>query len=154
MADILVNAVRQIARGINRTADYSISAIVSAAGKLIFAAICVGWLKMGLLGAILSLLGASFISLLTIALRIRLFKYIDFRMISKSEIIELIKYSWPMVPNSMSLWVMRVSDRFVVTLTMGIAANAVYSVANKIPSLLNLAQSTFTMAWQENASIV
>ena len=37
---------------------------------------------------------------------------------------------------------------------MGVAVNAVYAVANKIPSLLNLAQSTFTMAWQENATIV
>jgi O-antigen/teichoic acid export membrane protein len=37
---------------------------------------------------------------------------------------------------------------------MGVAANAVYAVANKIPSLLSLAQSTFTLAWQENASIV
>lgn len=63
-------------------------------------------------------------------------------------------YSWPMVPNSMSAWVMRVSDRFVVTAVMGVSANAVYAVANKIPSLLNLAQSTFTLAWQENASIV
>ena len=49
---------------------------------------------------------------------------------------------------------MRVSDRFVVTIFMGVAANAVYSVANKIPSMLNLVQNTFTLAWQENASVV
>ena len=36
---------------------------------------------------------------------------------------------------------------------MGIAANAVYSAANKIPQVLNIAQNTFTMAWQENAVI-
>ena len=58
-----------------------------------------------------------------------------------------------MVPNSMSMWVMRVSDRLVVTFFMGVAANAVYSVANKIPQLLTVAQTTFNMAWQENASI-
>jgi hypothetical protein len=37
---------------------------------------------------------------------------------------------------------------------MGIEANAVYVVANKIPGLLSIAQNTFTMAWQENASVV
>ena len=52
------------------------------------------------------------------------------------------------------MWVMRVSDRFVVTGFMGYAAVAVYSAANKIPSILTIAQTTFTMAWQENASIV
>ena len=49
---------------------------------------------------------------------------------------------------------MRVSDRFVVTMFMGITANAVYAVANKIPSILTLAHGTFNMAWLENASIV
>jgi O-antigen/teichoic acid export membrane protein len=53
----------------------------------------------------------------------------------------------------MSAWVMRVSDRLVVTFFMGVAANAVYAVANKIPGLLTIAQNTFTMAWQENASL-
>ena len=37
---------------------------------------------------------------------------------------------------------------------MGVAANAVYAVANKIPGLLTIAQNTFTMAWQENAAVV
>jgi len=59
-----------------------------------------------------------------------------------------------MVPNEMSLWVMRMSDRFVITIFMGVAANAVYAVANKIPSIINLAQGAFTLAWQENAAVV
>ena len=66
----------------------------------------------------------------------------------------MLRYSWPMVPNSMSAWIMRMSDRLVVIAVMGISANAVYSVANKLPSLLNLAQNTFTLAWQENAAVV
>lgn len=36
---------------------------------------------------------------------------------------------------------------------MGLADNAVYAVANKMPSLLMMAQSAFSMAWQESASI-
>jgi len=83
-----------------------------------------------------------------------LFKYVDFRSFSKFQLKDMLAYSWPMVPNSISAWVMRLSDRLVVTAVMGVSANAVYAVANKLPSLLNLAQNTFTMAWQENASIV
>lgn len=152
--DILVNAVRQVARGLNKILDYSISAIVSATGKLVFAIIFVWFLRLGLSGAIITLIGASAVSFATISLRTGIFRYLDFGLISKEKIMEMLRYSWPMVPNSMSLWVMRMSDRLVVTMVMGVAANAMYSVANKIPSLLNLAQSTFTMAWQENASIV
>ena len=48
---------------------------------------------------------------------------------------------------------MRLSDRLVITGFIGIEANAVYSVANKLP-LYSVLQNTFTIAWQENASIV
>lgn len=154
LADILVNVSRQIARGINKNLDFSISAIVSSIGKLLFAIIFVWWLRIGLAGAVVALGLSSVLSFVVLCIRIKLYRYIALRLINWNQIKSLISYSWPMVPNSMSMWVMRVSDRFVVTMFMGVTANAVYSVANKIPSLLTLAQGTFTMAWQESASIV
>ena len=36
---------------------------------------------------------------------------------------------------------------------IGIEANAVYAVANKIPSLISAFRNNFTSAWQENASL-
>ena len=154
LADIFVNAARQIARGLDRNIAYSISAIVSALGKMIYAVICVYWLRAGLLGTVISLFMASLFSLVYLVFKARLFKYVDFGCFSKIRLKEMLAYSWPMVPNSISAWVMRLSDRIVVTAVMGVSANAVYAVANKLPSLLNLAQNTFTMAWQENATIV
>lgn len=154
LADIFVNAARQIARGMDRVIDYSISAILSAIGKLIFAVICVYWLNAGLLGTVISLFMASFFSLIYLVFKARLFRYVNLSCFDMNLLKRMLSYSWPMVPNSMSAWVMRMSDRIVVTAVMGISANAIYAVANKLPSLLNIAQNTFTMAWQENASIV
>lgn len=152
-ADILVNGARQVSRGIERNMDYSISAIVSALGKMVFAVIFVWYFRNGLIGAVVSLCLSSVVSLIVLLIKAKLYRYIDVSTVSLAEIKKLIAYSWPMVPNSMSMWVMGVSDRFIVSMFLGLAANGVYSVANKIPSLLTLAQSTFTMAWQENASI-
>lgn len=154
LVDILVNAARQICRGLDMNMHYSLSATISAAGKIVFAVLMVYILKTGLFGTIISLIAASLISLIYILIKTKIHRYIDFGCFDKDKLKEMLHYSWPMVPNSMSGWVMRVSDRFVVTGFMGIAANAVYAVANKIPSLLTLAQTTFTLAWQENASIV
>lgn len=152
--DILLNAARQCARGLGRNKDYSISAFISSLGKVVFVVLFVWYFKGGLQGALLAMLAACSIAFFTIVFRTRLIRYIDLRLFSWGKIKELIKYSWAMVPNSMSMSVMQVSDRFVVTAVMGPAANAVYAVANKIPNILTLAQTTFTMAWQENASIV
>ena len=154
LVDIVVNTTRQICRGLNNNLDYSISAILSALGKMVFAVICVRYLRLGLLGTVISLFVSSLFSLIYLLAKTKLYQYIDFRSFNMDKLKEMLKYSWPMVPNSMSAWIMRVSDRFVITIFMGVSANAVYSVANKIPSLLTLAQNTFTMAWQENASIV
>lgn len=58
-----------------------------------------------------------------------------------------------MVPNSLSLWVMNLSDRLMVSRFMGSEANADYAVANKIPNLYSTMEGTFVLAWQENASL-
>ncbi len=153
-ADIFVNAARQIARGLDKNMSYSLSAIFSAAGKIIFTLVCVYYLRMGLLGTTIALFAASTFSLIYLLLRARLFRFVDPRSFDRQLLVEMLKYSWPMIPNSLSNWVMRVSDRFVVTAVMGVSANAIYAVANKLPSLLYIAQNTFTLAWQENASLV
>lgn len=151
--DILVNTARQIVRGLSKNKDYSISAIIGSCGRLLFALVFVLWLRTGLVGATLTLIASVAVEFLYLIFRTRLHRYIDFSLLSKSTVKKLLKYSWPMVPNSMSMWVMRLSDRLVVTFFMGVAANAVYSVANKIPQLLMIAANTFDMAWQENASM-
>lgn len=149
--DTIVTEVRQITRGLSRNMDYSISGIISALIKLILALALVQFLKYELLGAIIALALSSVISLLYLIFKVRIFELIDFSLVSKNVLKEMLAYSWPMVPNNMSGWVMSASDRFVVTFYMGLSSNAIYGVANKIPSLLTLAQSTFNMAWQENA---
>ena len=153
-ADILFQGMGQACRGLAKNFDFSISAIAAAVGKVILTVVFVMILEEGLLGATMALSLGTVLSMVFLLFKSTLYKRIRIRYFSLSKMKEMLKYSWPMVPNSMSMWVMNMSDRIVVTLFMGVAANAVYSVANKIPSILTVAQSTFTMAWQESASIV
>ena len=87
-------------------------------------------------------------------LRSKIYHYFSAESINKECLKNLLAYSWPLIPNSMCMWVMNLSDRLIVTGILGVGVNAVYAIANKFPSLLTLAQTTFTMAWQENASMV
>jgi len=153
LSDILANTIRQISRGIGKTMPYSVSAVISAVIKMVFAVILVHSFKMGLLGAVIALGMGAFISMVYIAVHIRLPKFICLKYINKKQIKEMIAYSWPVVPNEMSLWVMSVSDRVVITSVLGITKNAILAAATKIPSLINLAQSALVLAWQENASV-
>lgn len=151
--DILKTAAQQIARGVNQNIKYSISAIIHSVINLVLVVSCVGIFGMRLEGVVVALMVSSAMSLLFLSLKLNLFDRISIAYLSKDQIIAMIKFSWPMIPNSLSLWAMNLSNRLILTFFLGLEANAIFAVANKIPSLFSVVQSTFTLAWQENASI-
>ena len=153
LIDIINSTLLQISRGLSFNLQYSISALMDAIFQVVFIILLVYILRLGIYGAVLTLIIAAGVSIFILLIKTKIYKYCSIDKISKKVIKDLIQYSWPMVPNNMSMWVMRVSDRFVLTFFLGPSANAIYAVANKIPNILSQVQNTFTMAWQENASI-
>lgn len=151
--DIISNSSRQVVRGLDQNMAYSISAFISSLGQVVLIFVLVLAFHLGLLGGLISLCASEFLSSVFLFLRGKIYKYISFKECNWKKLKELLEYSWPMVPNSLSQWVIHASDRLVITYFMGAAANAVYAVAYKIPAILSFAQTTFNMAWQENASI-
>lgn len=151
--DIIYGACGQIARGLLKSKVYAEGSIISSIINLILTVLLVYVLKMGLNGVLICMCFSMLIPTIVIMKKIKLFKFFDIHCYSKDVLKKLLKYSWPMVPNSMSMWIMNASDRLVITLFLGIEANAIYAVAKKIPNILSIAQSTFTMAWQESASL-
>ena len=154
IADILYLTISQVTRGLSFNKVFSESSILLSAVNCIAIVITLKVHNYGLIGAVFSLFIANMIAAIYLTYKIHLFSFFDSKYISKETIKELIQYSWPMVPNNLSNWILKLSDRLIITAFLGIEANAVYAVANKIPNLLSIAQSIFVMAWQENASIV
>mgnify|MGYP005792054083 FL=1 len=151
--DIILTTVRQISRGLALNLAYSISAIVNSFIEMLLVVVFIWALHYGLNGALLAMIIAQTCSLFYLSAKSHVLSYIDFRLVSKTQIKSMLSYSWPMIPNSLSSWIMRVSDRFILTWFMGVEANAIYAVANRLPNIFSIVQSTFSLAWQENASI-
>ena len=151
--DTIYLTIAQVARGIGNNKAYSISSIIASATSMIALVVTVFWLRSGLLGVVITLSLSRFISTVYLIYKIDFFSYLSNRKISIQCVKELLAYSWPMVPNNLSGWVLKLSDRLVITGFLGIEANAVYGVANKIPNLLLTAHGILIMAWHENASI-
>ena len=151
--DTMYLTMGQITRGLGNNRTYSIASIILSVVNM---ACIVGAVKMarqGLFGVIIALVLSNLVATFYLGYASKIQRYIDVSCISGKKIGELLKYSWPMVPNNLSTWVLKLSDRLIITAFLGIEANAVYSVANKIPNILSLAQSVLVMAWHENASI-
>lgn len=152
-ADILLLTCQQMVRGLANNKLYSISAVVSSIMNLIFIIFFVQIEKFGLNGVIGSMTGATLIGLGILVIKGKLVGRIDFAYLSGKTIKDLLSYSWPMIPNSLSGWVLNFSDRIVLTIFVGLQGNALFAVASKIPSLFTTVQNTFVFAWQENASM-
>lgn len=151
--DALLSMFQQIARGLSKNHIYSISAIILSFGNMFVAVLFLVIINLGIGGVVFSLTASTVMSAIYIFSNIHIFKYISFSVLDKELSLQILRYSWPFVPNNVSSWAMNMSDRFVVLYFLGVEQNAVLAVAHKIPQILLLAQNAYTMAWQENAAI-
>ena len=152
-ADIFLAAVQQIVRGLSYNKMYSTSSVIQSFTNMVLVLVFVTGFKQGMIGALLATTVATMAGVGYLMMKIGIFKSIHFSYINGKMIKEMLKYSWPIVPNSLSNWVLSTSDRLVLVTFMGTPASAVYAVANKIPALITSLQGTFVFAWQENATL-
>ena len=153
LLDSIQTTLGMIVRGLGKNKVYAINSIVYSIINGIGIVLAVQLRNQGIFGLILSLVIANFLALTFLSFNIKIWHYLNLKLVSGSKIKELIAYSWPMVPNNLSNWLLSLSDRLIITAFIGIEANAVYAVATKIPNLLSTAHGVLTMSWQENASM-
>lgn len=151
--DIILVTERQVARGLAMNTSYSMSVAINSITEMLLMVVLLLVFNKGLSGALIALTFSQLLSLVYLVNKCRLFHYIDFSLLSRKQTRVMLNYAWPLIPNSLSSWLMRVSDRFVILWFIGVEANAVYAVANKLPNIFNIIQGSFSMAWQENASL-
>jgi O-antigen/teichoic acid export membrane protein len=65
--------------------------------------------------------------------------------------VSLLKYSLPLIPNTLSWWAISSISRYFIVYLEGKAANGVFSIAQKIPTILLIFTSIFYQAWQEKS---
>lgn len=143
----------QATRGFGRTLDYAISCIITGATTIISNIFLIVVCGLRADGMIISMAVANGLGALYLFFRLKFYKYWDFSMISKKLLKEIIVYSAPLIPNSISWWVISVSDRSIISWVLGASANGIYAISNKFPSLLSSIMAIFNMSWCESATL-
>lgn len=152
--DVYFNAFQKILRGLSKNKLFSECTVVNSVVNLVLVYLLLCFTPARL-GAVLSALCISDLAaLIYIFVRDKTYKRINLGQWSRPLIKQMLQFSWPMIPDSLSAWVLKFSDRIVLTIFMGVAGNAVYSVATKLPNTLLVFHSSISYAWQENASVV
>ena len=151
-SEVLYDVSGQICRGLGRNIFYSVGVIIYSSLNLIlllaFTYQQIFDLNYVLLSSVIAYI-TGFIVLIALT---KTRHYFSFSSYSKDTLRDLLSYSVPIVPSSISLWIVNLSDRLIVIAILGPSANGIYGVANKIPHLVGSAYSVFNLAWTESAT--
>ncbi len=151
VSQVLNGIITNFVRGLDRLKDIAISSVICSLVIIILNIITLLPLRMGLAGYFVANISGPLIQCIYLFLLCNGWKYIDLLHINKSLKSEMQSYCTPMIANSTAWWINGVSDRYIIILFCGTGANGVYSVANKIPSILDVFQSIFNQAWTLSA---
>ncbi|WP_160561080.1 lipopolysaccharide biosynthesis protein [Parablautia muri] len=141
--------LRGFLRAIKRLDIYAFALVLQTMFMLCSVTAFVYKLHMGLIGILLGYAVGTFIGDFILVIWGKWIKYFDVREISKKQIEKLISYSAPLVPNEVSWWVMTASDRQIINIFCGDAANGIFAITHKIPALCSVIFNMFAISWQQ-----
>ncbi len=144
-------AVSYYVRGLGYTKMYALQGIINTALNIGLNIIFLVCYDMGVLGYVLSVVVANALVTLFLIFAMKLYRDFNFKYITKECILSLLKYSVPMIPTTVFLWVNSVANRFMVAHFCGDDVNGIFAAAYKIPTAITLLTTIFTEAWQLSA---
>ena len=143
----------QILRGLGKNKEYSMASIITGLTTLIFNIILIMVFNFDASSILISSSLANMLCILYVLFNVNFFKLFSVKEIDKKNIKEILLYSLPMIPNSLSWWIVSVSDRTIISMFLGLSMNAIYTVSCKFSNILNSIFSIISMSWQENATL-
>lgn len=139
-------------RAFGDTVVYSIAGIISTLIALVLNIVLILFFKWKAVAILFSLIIGRFLGTAYILYKEELYNYFSISAINWSAGREMLRYTLPLIPNSVSWWIASASDRLVILWALGATANGVYAAAHKIPGIYNILFSVFSLAWTESAA--
>lgn len=150
---IFVNCLLQISRGLGNNLVYSKSSVIIGVINIVMTLIFLLFTKFGIAGLFIANIVANGTCIIYLSIKLKINNKIKFKMYDKKLVIELIKYSLPLIPNSIMWWVINVSDRTIISIFMGTSYNGIYAVSNKFSTMFVSLYNVFNLSWQESAAL-
>ncbi len=139
-------------RAVDDVAGVALTAVISSGSYLLSNVILLLITDMGLKGYLLSTIIGPAVGSAACFLRSKLSLNDIYKAHCNAEVRRaLIRYCFPLVFNSLALWINSCLDRYFITGMIGSSENGIYSVANKIPIILSTFYTVFSQAWTLSA---
>lgn len=152
IGEVFDNYIQGYLRAIKRLDIYAYTKTIGVILISVLVTIFVYIMKLGLSGIILGYAFGYIISNFFALIVTKYPRFFKKNKISLGGAKELVSYSYPLIPNSISWWVINVSDRFIINVFLGALSNGIYAIACKIPNICSAIFGVFNISWQETAT--
>lgn len=138
------NYVQQYCRSVDYIISYAVSGFVLAAATAVSGFLLIPTLHVK--GYLIAQIVGSLAGLVAAMLLGKLWRHVD-SSYSSVYLIEMLKYSTPLIPTTMMWWCIFSMNRPLLAAYYGLTAVGIFAVASKFPTLLGVFWSIFDNAW-------
>ncbi len=126
---------------------YAVISIVQTLAMALSNILFIVVIPLGIDGYVLANIIGNLVAALGVFLFARIFKDIRNAKFSGSLLKKMLVFSAPLVLNNVSWWAIHSANKIIVELVLGASVLGIYTVATKIPSLINVLISIFQQSW-------
>lgn len=141
-----------LSRGEGKIALYSLSNFIASISTIVLNLIFILGFHWGAKALISSIVVAHLLASSIVFVNLKVWKLIDVHRWNPTLLKTMLKYSFPLVPNTISWSIINTSDRLVIMNVLGASANGLYSMSYKFPHIINSFYSYFIIAWRESSA--
>ena len=146
------NLILQYVKGKENVQVYAIAGVANTLVYICSNIFFLLVINMGVKGYLLSFVIGHTASLVYAFFAGKVYKDLIFwSEVKRDKLHEMLRYSLPLIPNSLSWWVSNSSGKYILLMYCGAAVNGIFSVSYKIPSILTIFVTIFIGAWQISA---
>lgn len=140
----------QYVRACGDTALYALQGLLNTLLVVTLNILLLTVFRMGVAGYVLSVALADLLCTAFLIWRRRLWRLLTLRP-NRRLLRRMLRYSIPMIPTTVFWWITSASDRYMIAGMLGSEANGIYTLANKLPTVLTLLSGVVMQAWQYSA---
>ena len=140
---------QQSLRGLSLNKEYALMGTINAFLLALFSIALIYFSVIELSNIVLAIACAQFISIIYAIYKINFFKLFRIKYISKAKVYDLLNYSFPLLPNTLSWWLIDLGSRYIILFFIGVEENGLYAIAARYAGIIALVNSIFILSWQD-----
>lgn len=152
VVSMMRNVTSQFLRAIGKVKLFSIDNMLQTLAIVLLNLLLLIKFRMGISGYMWGYIWGNIVSVLFALSVGKLWKYLEFRKPDIDTAKQMLLFSIPLVPNTICWWISSSTDRLMLVTMVGESSNGIYSIAHKIPSVINIVIGIFIQAWQISAN--